>query len=215
MDQLVKDKTGEMWKDPMVKQFANDMVNMHEKGYFSSKITGFKYPAAQQELALGKTAMYLNGTWLPNEVSKTAGPDFKWGSFQFPTIPNGSDKGGQQNLTFGAQGLLLNKNTKNAEAAFEFVKYLVAKNTQDSAAKEAQAIPATVGSTWPVTLAEAETAFNNAKVNVIWGGGIDNGGDFSKSKVMPAFMQLVGGKMTADQFVEKMSDEAKKFYKGK
>ncbi|WP_339316723.1 extracellular solute-binding protein [Paenibacillus sp. FSL R10-2734] len=210
VDQLVKDKTGEMWKDPIVKQFANDIVTMREKGYFSSKIAGFKYPAAQQELALGKSAMYLNGTWLPNEVAETAGPDFKWGSFQFPTIANGGDKGGQQNLNFGAQGLLLNKNSKNIPAAFEFVKYLVSKSTQDLMAKDTQSIPATVGSTWPSTLADAETAFNNAKVNIPWAGGIDNGGDFSTGTVIPVFMELVTSKMTADEYVAKMSAAAQK-----
>jgi len=215
VDQLVKDKTGEMWKDPIVKQFANDIVTLRDKGYFSDKIAGFKYPAAQQEFALGKSATYLNATFLPNEVSQTAGPDFKWGSFQFPTIPNGSDKGGQQNLIFGAQGLQINKNSKNVPAAFEFVKYLVGKTAQEGMAKEASAIPATVDTAWPKSLAEVEVAFNNAKVNMPWGAGIDNGGDFSSGKVIPVFMELVTGKINADQYVTKMSEEAKKFYKGK
>lgn len=215
VDKLVKDKTGAMWKEPIVTQFAKDIATMKSKGYFSDKIAGLKYPAGQQDLALGSVAMYLNGTWLPNEVSKTAGPDFKWGSFQFPTIKNGTDKGGQQNLSFGAQGLLINKNSKTIPATFELVKHLVGKKAQEGMVKEAVAIPATIDTKWPDQLAEAAVAFNNAKVNMPWGFGIDNGGDFSKGTVMPVFMELVSGKLTAEAYVTKMEDEAKKFYSGK
>lgn len=215
VDQLVKDKTGEMWKDPIVLQFAKDIVTMREKGFFSDKIAGSKYPAAQQDLVLGQSATYLNGTWLPNEVSKTAGPDFKWGSFQFPTVPNGNGKGGQQGLSFGAQALLINKNSKNTSAAFEFVKYLVSKKTQEGMASQALAIPATVESTWPAQLADASAAFNKATVNMPWGFGIDNGGDFSAKTVIPVFMELVTGKVNAEQYVSKMVGEAKKYYAGK
>ncbi|CAK4851645.1 unnamed protein product [Aphanomyces euteiches] len=215
VDQLVKDKTGEMWKTPIVLQFAKDIQSLNDKGYFSKKIAGSKYPAAQQDLVLGKSAAYLNGTWLPNEVSETAGADFKWGSYQFPTVSNGNDKGGQQGLNFGAQALLINKDSKNAAAAFELVKYLVGKKTQEAMVKDAVAIPATVDTAWPAPLAEAEVAFNNAKVNMPWGFGIDNAGDFSAKTIIPVFMELVTGKLKAEAYVSKMADEAKKFYAGK
>lgn len=212
VDALVKDKTGEMWKEPIVQQFAQDILNLKDKGYFSSKIAGNKYPAGQQDIALGKVGMYLNASFLPNEVSATAGPDFRWGTFQFPEIPNGNGKGGHQGLTFGAQGLFINKQSKNTQAAFELVKYLVSKKAQEGMAAEALAIPATIDTTWPTPLTEAAVAFDNAKVNLPWGFGIDNGGDFSSATVIPVFMELVTGKINADQYVVKMTAEAKKFY---
>ncbi|MDG0790072.1 extracellular solute-binding protein [Cohnella ginsengisoli] len=212
---LVTDKTGAMWKDPMVLQFAKDMQALHEKGYFSKTIGGNKYPAGQQDVALGKSAMYFNGTWLPNEVSATAGPDFQWGSFQFPIIPNGNDKGGQQGLSFGAQGILLNKNSKNIPAAFELMKYLVGKKAQEGMAVQALAIPATVDTPWPSSLAEAAVAFDKATVNMPWGFSINSGADFSSGSVIPVFMELVTGKINAEQYVAKMESEAKKFYGGK
>lgn len=214
-DGLVKDKTGDLWKDPIVKQFANDMKTLQDKGYLSKKIAGNKYPAGQQDLALGKAAMYLNGTWLPNEIAATAGPDFQWGSFQFPDVPNGNGKGGAQGLSFGAQGLLINKDSKNVPAAFELMKYLVGAKAQAGMATKAVAIPATVGTAWPAPLADAETAFQNAKTNMPWGFGIDNGGDFSTGTVIPVFMDLVTGKLAPDAYVNKMAAEAKKFYSGK
>ncbi|GGD91602.1 putative ABC transporter extracellular-binding protein YurO [Paenibacillus nasutitermitis] len=214
VDQLVKDKTGEMWNDPIVHQFANDIVMMREKGYFSEKIAGSKYPAAQQDLVLGQSATYLNGTWLPIEVSNTAGPDFKWGSFQFPNVSNGNGKGGQQGLTFGSQGILMNKNSKNIPAAFELVKYLVSKKAQEGMVKEALAIPATIDTAWPEPLKDASVAFENASVNIPWGGGINNAGDFASVSIIPVFMELITGKINAEQYVTKMMEAAKKYYAG-
>ncbi|QNK57944.1 ABC transporter substrate-binding protein [Paenibacillus sp. PAMC21692] len=214
VDQLVKDKTGEMWNDPMIHQFANDIVMMREKGYFSEKIAGSKYPAAQQDLVLGQSATYLNGTWLPNEVSNTAGPDFRWGSFQFPDVPNGNGKGGQQGLTFGSQSIFMNKNSENIPAAFELVKYLASRKAQEGMVKEALAIPATIDTEWPDTLKEAAVAFENAKVNLPWGGGINNAGDFASVSIIPVFMELVTGKINAEQYVTKMIEAAKKYHAG-
>ncbi|MDQ6418903.1 extracellular solute-binding protein [Paenibacillus sp. LHD-117] len=212
VDQLVNDKTGDMWKDPIILQFANDIVAMREKGYFSKKIAGSKYPAAQQDLVLGQSAAYLNGTWLPNEVSATAGPDFAWGSFQFPAVPGGNGNGGQKELTFGAQALMLNKNSGNKDAAIELVKYLIGKTAQEGMVQQAQAIPATVDTEWPAALAEASAAIDRAEVNAPWGFGINNNADFSKSTIVPVFMELVAGKMSAEEYVTKMSAEAKKFH---
>jgi raffinose/stachyose/melibiose transport system substrate-binding protein len=212
VDQLVNDKTGDMWKDPIVLQFANDIVTMREKGYFSKKIAGSKYPAGQQDLVLGQSAAYLNGTWLPNEVSATAGPDFKWGAFQFPTIPNGNGKGGHKELTFGAQALMLNKKSGNKEAAMELIKYLIGKSAQEGMVQQAQAIPATVDTEWPAALAEASAAMDRAELNQPWGAGINNNADLAMSTIIPVFMELVSGKMTAEEYVAKMSAEAKKFH---
>ncbi|MFD2114580.1 ABC transporter substrate-binding protein [Paenibacillus yanchengensis] len=212
VDQLVNDKTGEMWKEPIVQQFANDIATMQQKGHFSKKIAGSKYPAAQQDLVLGQSAAYLNGSWLPNEVSETAGPDFEWGSYQFPLVSNGNGKGGHDELNFGAQSVMLNAKSDNQEAAFELVKYLISKSVQEQMVAEAQAIPATIDTAWPATLAEAQVAIERAKINAPWGYGINNNEDFSKGTIIPIFMELVEGKLTPEQYVEKMSGQAKKFY---
>lgn len=215
VSQLVQDKTGEMWNDPIILQFAKDMANLNAKGFFSNKIAGSKYPAAQQDLVLGGSAAYLNGTWLPNEVLATSGPDFKWGTFQFPDVPNGNGKGGKQGLIFGSQGMFINKSSKNAEAAFELIKHIVSKQIQEKMAKDALAIPATIDSEWPAMLAEAEAAFLNAKENMPWGGGIGDGGDFTLATIVPTFMELITGKLKPEEFGPKLSAEAKKFYTGK
>ena len=55
---------------------------MAEKGYFDPNIESNVYPAAQQDMVISENvAMYINGTWLPNEVAETTPDDFKWCAF--------------------------------------------------------------------------------------------------------------------------------------
>ena len=68
------DKTSDIvknnkWDDPSVMETAKAYADFAQKGYFSENIASNVFPAGQnQELALGTAAMYLNGSWLPNEV---------------------------------------------------------------------------------------------------------------------------------------------------
>ena len=76
-----KDFTG-----PQVLEFGKIWENMAKKGYISAKAASNIWPAGQvEEMAVGKVAMYLNGTWLPNEI-KAQAPDLKWGAFAWPAM---------------------------------------------------------------------------------------------------------------------------------
>ena len=83
------DKTSDIvknnkWDDPSVMETAKAYADFAQKGYFSENIASNVFPAGQnQELALGTAAMYLNGSWLPNEVKNMAGDDFQWGCFSY------------------------------------------------------------------------------------------------------------------------------------
>lgn len=59
---------------------------------------------------MGTAAMYLNGSWLPNEVKDMAGDDFRWGCFSYPAVEGGTD--GTEAANFGAQVLAINKDSK-------------------------------------------------------------------------------------------------------
>ena len=75
------------WDDPAVLQMAQDIEELASNGYYSEMVGSNVWPAGQNtELALGTAAMYLNGSWLPNEVKEMAGPDFHWGCFAYPAL---------------------------------------------------------------------------------------------------------------------------------
>ena len=65
------------WDNEAVLKTAQAYEELASKGYFSATIESNQWPAGQNtELAMGEAAMYLNGSWLPNEVKEIAGEDF-------------------------------------------------------------------------------------------------------------------------------------------
>ena len=78
---------GNWAENPAVLQAAQAYEELASKGYLSPTIGSSVWPMNQNgELALGIAAMYLNGSWLPNEVKEMTGPDFVWGCFSYPAL---------------------------------------------------------------------------------------------------------------------------------
>ncbi|MDR1306107.1 MAG: extracellular solute-binding protein, partial [Treponema sp.] len=91
---------------PQVLAFGQMMEMMVKNGYFSKNAASNIYPAGQvAEMATGKVAMYLNGTWLPNEI-KGETPNMRWGSFAWPALGSGD---GPEANNFGSQSFGINK----------------------------------------------------------------------------------------------------------
>ncbi len=207
VSQLMQDKTGEMWKDPAIAQFAKAFEDLYQKGYMSENAASNKYPAGQQELALGKAGMYFNGTWLPNELTGTTGPDFKWGEFAFPNLPNAVEN--NTALEFGSQAYAISNNTKNGDAAFELVTYIVNKKTQGEFSAKAGSMPVTVDTEWPAALADVNPIFASAAKYQAWACNLGDGGDFTPI-ALEEFSKLISGKVSSDGFITNMATKAKR-----
>ncbi len=149
----------ELWKSEAVSQTYNAMEEL--SNYYSSNVKTNKYPAGQQEFALGEAAMYLNASWFPGEVYNTAGDEFPWGAFNFPTVEGG--KQDASTISLGAIPMSVVSKSDNKEAAMEFLKYCVAKEVQDSLSKDGQVAPCTVGSEWPGAVKECGAQVESAK----------------------------------------------------
>ena len=114
---------GNWAENPAVLQAAKDYEDLAAKGFLSPTIASAVWPMNQNgELALGDAAMYLNGSWLPNEVKAMTGPDFKWGCFAYPALEGG--KTGTEAANYGAQVLAINKNSAVSKAAFDLICYI-------------------------------------------------------------------------------------------
>lgn len=207
VSQLVSDKTGAMWADPAVAQFAKAFEDLYKKGYISKTAGSNKYPAGQQELALGKSGMYLNGTWLPSELSSTTGTDFKWGEFAFPNLPNAVEK--NTAFEFGSQGYAISKDTKNVDAAFELLTYIVNKKTQGEFSDKTGSMPVTVDTKWPDAISDVKPLFESATKNQAWACNLTDAGDFEPI-ILDEFAKLISGKVSADKFVTDISAKAKR-----
>lgn len=203
--ELAKDSS--LWAgDEGVKDTANAIAEMAAKGYFDPNVSANIYPAAQQEMVISENiAMYINGTWLPNEVSSTTADDFKWGAFSFPEVPNGVE--GTEAGCYSSYAIAVNKDCDDAttEAAMEFIAWLTTGEWDVQFSKQANAIPMGIDSEWPENLADAQVVMNSyTKRYPSQTALITN--SKSKSIIADACLKLMAGSITADEFIKMASE---------
>ena len=193
-------KNGE-WDDPAVLKTAEAFADFAAKGYFSETIASNVWPAGQnQELALGTAAMYLNGSWLPNEVKDMAGEDFKWGCFSYPALEGGVD--GPEAANYGAQVFAINKNSKNAEAAFQLIMKITKGEYDKKLAEMSSGIPADSTNTeWPALVQCAKPVMDSLTTRYVWAAGAEANADMTPI-IKENMLKLVGGTISAQEFVD-------------
>jgi raffinose/stachyose/melibiose transport system substrate-binding protein len=189
------------WDDPAVKQFAEDYAELASKGYFSANVASNVWPAGQnQELATGTAAMYLNGSWLPNEVKGIAGEDFPWGCFSYPAVEGGVT--GTEASNYGAQVFAINSKTQVADEAFQLIQYLTKGEADQNLSTMSIGIPADTSNTeWPALLASVKPVMDSLTTRWTWAVGVESNADATPI-IKDATLKLCGGLLTADQFIE-------------
>lgn len=208
LDRLVgKDKTNAMvadldFTDPAVLRAAELWEEMVKEGYISSKAATNIYPAGQvDEIAKGTVAMYLNGTWLPNEIKGNA-PDLSWGSFAWPAIDAAGD--GTEANNFGAQSFGINKDTKYPNAAFALVRWLTVGEWDQKLADESMGVPMANDAVWPEQLAEAKEVIDTTTTRLNWAVGMEDVPEVN-AMIKEGFAKLVSGDYTAQQFADALA----------
>jgi raffinose/stachyose/melibiose transport system substrate-binding protein len=187
---------------PQVLQFGQLIEMMVKIGYFSQKAASNIYPAGQvEEIATGKVAMYLNGTWLPNEIKGNA-PNMKWGAFAWPALGPAGD--GPEANNFGSQSFGINKNTKYPEEAFRFIVWLTTGEWDATLAEESIGIPMGNDSAWPEALAEAKSVVDSTTKRLPWAVGMEDSSDIN-AKIKENLAKLIMGSLNAAQFAEAMA----------
>lgn len=196
------------WDDPAVLKTAQAYEDFASKGYFSELIASNVWPAGQNtELALGEAAIYLNGSWLPNEVKDMAGPDFKWGCFSYPAVEGGKD--GVEAANYGSQVLAINKNSKNPEAAFQLIEYITKGEFDQMMSELSVGIPAdSTNSEWPAMMASVKPVMGSLTVRYPWAAGAEDNPDMTPI-IKEHFMKLCGGSITAQEFVDNLKAAGK------
>lgn len=196
------------WDDPAVLQMAKDIEDLATKGYFSEMVGSNVWPAGQNsELAVGTAAMYLNGSWLPNEVKAMTGPDFQWGCFAYPAVENGVN--GPETNNFGAQVFAINKDSKMSKEAFDLITYITKGEYDKKLADLSVGIPAdTANAEWPEMVACAKPAMDASTARFTWACGVETNVDMTPV-IKENFIKLMAGSMTADDFVAAMQEASK------
>ena len=196
------------WDDPAVQTMAEDIEELASKGYYSEMVGSNVWPAGQNtELATGTVAMYLNGSWLPNEVKEMTGPDFKWGCFAYPALENGAN--GIETNNFGGQVFGINKDTKLAKEAFDLITFITKGEYDKKLADESMGMPAdTTNTEWPEMIACAKPVLENSTARFTWAAGAETNVDITPV-LKENFIKLMAGTVTADEFVSAMQKAAK------
>lgn len=207
MDRLAGEaKTLQMSKnndftDPAVLEFGKIWEDFAKKGYISKKAASNIYPAGQvEEMATGKVAMYLNGTWLPNEI-KGNNPNLRWGSFAWPQMSSNGD--GIEANNYGAQSIGINKNTKYPEEAFSLIVWLTTGEWDVKLAKESLGVPMGNDSSWPEALKEARAVIDNTTKRLPWAVSMEDNPDVN-AKIKENFAKLITGSIDAQGFYQAM-----------
>ncbi len=199
---------GKWAEEPAVLTAAKAYEEMAALGYFSPTIGSAVWPINQNgELALGDAAMYLNGSWLPNEVKAMTGPDFVWGCFSYPTVEGG--KTGIEASNYGAQVYAINKNSTVAPEAFELITYITKGEFDAKLSVESVGIPAdTANAEWPAMLAAVKDVMAGLSTRYSWAAGIENNVNMTPI-IKENFQKLCAGKCTAQEFVDAMEAASK------
>lgn len=145
--------------------------------------------------------MYLNGTWLPNEIKNSAPADFNWGSFAYPAVGKSGD--GTNANQYGAQCFGINKNTKHAEEAFKFIVFMTTGEWDNKLAENSIGVPMANDATWPKQLTEAKTVLDETTIRYPWAVGMEDVADIN-AKIKTNFALLVSGKLDAKGFADAM-----------
>ncbi len=199
---LVNDTTKAMWDDPAVLEAAKVFEDMVKKGYFAKNVGTNRFPAGQQEMVIeGKIAMYLNGTWLPNEVKDVAGEDFPWGQFAYPTVAGGVDDTSAG--AYGSFGIAIDKKCQAPDAAFQFAVYLTTGKWDAEMSKNAMAIPMSPEAEWPANLADSKAVFEGIKTRYPAQTSIVLNKD-RLPVIRSSAIKLFSGNITAEQFIKEM-----------
>ncbi|MBQ7099452.1 MAG: carbohydrate ABC transporter substrate-binding protein [Oscillospiraceae bacterium] len=197
------------WDDPAVAQFAKEYEELASLGYFSSNVESNVWPNGQNvELAGGTAAMYLNGSWLPNEVKGITGEDFVWGCFSYPTLENGTV--GLEAANYGAQVYAINNKTEVADEAFQLIKYLTKGEADKNLSTLSVGIPAdTTNTEWPALMAGVKPVMEATTLRWSWAVGVEANNDITPA-IKENTLKLCGGSITADEFVANMMAAAGK-----
>ncbi len=212
MKEAAYDKTGEMWKDSAVLQAAQMSVELWAKGCVPEVSKGYKWPQAQQTVAAGETAMELVGAWLPTELVSATGPDFQWGSFNFPEVAGGAGKSTDM-MAFMLSYMVL-KDAPHPKESFEFIKFMLSEENQKGMVAAGLVGVPRKGVAWPANIADSQVAAETATVVFGEGDGLQGANAELWVKVIrDPFNDMFVGNVTPEQFVEKLAADTATFWK--
>ena len=130
--------------DEVYQNVFGDVAAMIADGVFQDSVTGTTYESSISLFASGRAAMLIDGTWsIGNLLGMNA--DLKFGLVRIP-----STSGSSVGLLSPSQGICINANGKNIDAAERFVAYLFTVEAEEMYCNGTKQASTVVGTTLDV-----------------------------------------------------------------
>ncbi|MFF5207686.1 ABC transporter substrate-binding protein [Streptosporangium sp. NPDC000396] len=211
-----QDKTGRLWKtDPGFLKAAEYTAKTGT--YLIDGWDAAKFPQIQQRWADGDADYLFMGSWGPTEareyLAKQGGTEtIDFGSFQYP-MPEGAthDVVEVQEIGFG-----VTKKAKHPQAAKAFIAYLLTKSMLAGIPAVADNLTPRKDLPVPGDIAGLKAALDDpAKTHTLFMDGVDGiaGGKYAEQVFFPADNDLLKGRLTPQQFIDRLADATAAFWK--
>lgn len=200
------DPTGATWDDPAYLEAIQKVeeVSAAGKNYFQEGYEGSTWPAAQGSWAQGNGAMILVGSWIVNEVARSAAPSWKPGFFPFPEI----NPDVPETLEARMNGWAIPAGAKNPDLAKEFLKFLIQKKYQEMVVSEALITASRADVAYPEGLKDMREYVEQAPgFNPVYDGTQAQLPEWYSTLFEPLSIRLVQGNVTAEEFIQQIKQD--------
>lgn len=155
---------------------AQETIDLVKAGYLADGAPD-AYPASQTKVGLGSAAMIVCANYVTSEVDAAVGEPVNWGFFNYPEVDGNVDASAYA----GANSLAISSYTENAQAAFDFIMYIVTGTYGQMLADNCGQIPADTRLTESV-LAGSVKALQNTTAPMSWCGSLNTLDSWSSIK---------------------------------
>ena len=177
------------WSGTAAEQAAQDIIDLVNKGYFVDGAPD-EFPSSENKIGFGQAAMIVCADYVTAEVNNQTGTQVNWGLFNYPAVDGGADNGAAY---MGANSLAISSYSKNPQAAFDFIMFIVSGEYGQKLADEAHQIPADSRNTAPAALTGTIETLQAAVSPMTWCAGISANADL-KDTIKSMCTELFEGK---------------------
>jgi ABC-type glycerol-3-phosphate transport system substrate-binding protein len=208
LNKTIADESGEAWNDPKILEAVRAVEGLVENDQFIEGYDGSKWPAVQERWAKGDAAFLLMGSWAPSETKPSANEGFEYATVEFPQLV-GSD----ESVQAGVIGFSIPERAEHADAAAKFVAHLLNKDRLAGIAETALNLTPRSDVPVPDELEDLKQMIEERPVALPYDGADADFPNYAVEVFDPLSTELLTGKLSAEQFVEKISSKQVEYWK--
>lgn len=187
------------------KKAAQDMQTLVEKGYLDPNAPG-AYPASENTIGYDETAMIVNASWVPSEITNQTSCDIEWGMFNYPAVDGGTDPATVANV--GAQALAIPAYSENGQEAFDLIMKITTGEFDQKISNATDNIPSDPANEWPAMIASGKEAFDALTSVYDWNMGLNEDNDLS-AIIKENILKVFEGNLDAQGFIDAVDAASK------